>query len=147
MIWVAAALAAGASLLRWAATDSQAHAWSAGTLLALLAAAVQMTLAVVLAGGGAPDEREGHLLGARSASAARATYVVAAVVNAVIILAFLPTLLPGASTEAHGGHGGGTAAGIGILDALRLGLEVALVAVLLWLYRRSRREGPSPARS
>ena len=132
MIWVAAGLAAIASLLRWAVTDTQAHAWSADALGALAAASLHMMLAVLLVG--------------RPPGTERVVYLGGALVSAAILLAFLPGLVPGAaSAEPHGGHGGGSTAGIETLDALRLGIEVALIGVLGMLYLGSRREGPSPA--
>ena len=132
MSWVAAGLAASASLLRWAATDTQAHAWSADALVGLAAASLHMTLSVLLVG--------------RPPGTERLVYLGGALVSAAILLAFLPALAPGAAlAEPHGGHGGGSTAGIATLDALRLGIEVALIGVLGMLYLGSRRKAPSPA--
>jgi hypothetical protein len=140
LTWVAAALAAGASLLRWAATDTQAHAWSVDALIALAAAAAQMTLAVLLVGRPAPM-RDAASDRDSGVDVSRTVYLAGALINAAVVLAFVPALIPTAPTDPHGGHGG-MAVGPAAIDALRLGIEVALIGVLLWLYRARRRDTP-----
>ncbi len=139
LTWIAAGLAAGASLLRWLATDTQStHAWSLGTLVALVAAAAQMTLAVALVG---TSTQAGTATGRPTAAGTRtshAVYLIGALVSAAILLAFVPALFPGdAEGSAHGGHGGGAEA-VAPLDAVRLSIEVTVTGLLLAMYRATQ---------
>lgn len=128
LTWVAAALAAGASLSYWITTDTATHVWSGEAVLSLIAGAALAGLAMVLV--------------ARpwNASAAREIYLVGAVGTAAMVIAALLPLLSGvtsghAADVEHAAHvvAGGQAGAT--VDALRIVAEVALVGAMVWLHR------------
>jgi hypothetical protein len=133
---VAAALAAGASLLHWIGTDNtDTHSWSGDALVSLVAGAALMGLAIVL------------VARPRSVRTARAVYLVGAVGTAVVVMAVLLPLLSGATSghagnAAHSGHDAGGAEGIASADAIRAALELVLIGVLAWMYRMTGRAHP-----
>lgn len=132
--WVAAALAAAASLLHWIGTNTDTHAWSGDAVVALVAGAGLMALAMVLVARPWSD------------AAARTIYLVGAAATAVVVMAFLLPLLSGLTTghvdtSGHAGHDVGGGDWIATANVVRTTLEVALVGVLLWMHRRMGRPG------
>lgn len=133
--WLAAALAAGASLLHWVNTGSDTHDWSATAAFSLLAGVVLMGLAMLLV--------------ARpwSASATRTISLLGVAGTALVVVAFLLPVLSTA-TSGHASDAGhprhevadGAIAPVGII---RTAAEVALIGVMAWLYRTTARS-PDP---
>lgn len=130
--WLAAALAAGASLLHWITTSTATHDWSGDAVVSLVAGAALMALALLLA--------------ARpwSAETSRTICLIGAVGTAVALVFFLlPELSEATSGHArqavHDGHGmaGGDAAVSA--DVARMTLEAVLIGVLVWLLRLTGR--------
>ena len=67
-----------------------------------------MALAVVLVGTSAQTGTSTDEQTAAGARTPHAVYLIGALVNAAILLAFLPALIPGETPDsAHGGHDGG----------------------------------------
>jgi len=133
--WSAAALAACASLLHWIATDGATHTWSADAAVSLVAGAGLMGLGILLVA--APW----------SARSARAAYLISATWAVVVVLAVVLPLLSGwtsghAGDAGHAGHDVGGGEPLAIAGAIRTALEVALIGVLLWMYRMT---GPAEA--
>lgn len=138
---VAAALAAGASLLHWITTSTDTHSWSGEAVVALIAGAGLMALAMILAAG------------SLSARAARLVFLVGAVATAVVAVVFLLPFLSGLTSghvedAGHAGHAVGAGDEVAILDGVLIAVQVALIAVLLWMYRvtgRVRSDGAETA--
>jgi len=130
--WLAAGLAAGASLLRWLGTDTDTHSWSSDALVSLVAGAGLMALAVALVA---------WRWGARTA---RSAYLIGAAGTATVVMAFLiPLALGQPPSTGHEGHGVQDGDGIAMVEWIRTLAELSLVGVLLWLYRRSEGRGPA----
>lgn len=130
--WVAAALAAGASLLHWITTSTETHSWSGEAVASLIAGVGLMALAMVL------------VAGPLSGRTARAMFLVGAVATAVVVVTFLLPLLSGVTSghvdnPAHAGHDVAGGDEVAILDAALIAVQVALIGVLLWIYRRTGR--------
>lgn len=129
--WVAAALAAAASLLHWITTGTVTHSWSGDAVVSLVAGAALMALAITLAAGP---------WGPRTT---RTLYLVGAVGTAVVVMAVLLPVLSEVTSGHAGGAGhtghdvGGGDGGDGIVSAgvVRTAVELILVAVLVWMHR------------
>lgn len=126
--WVAAALSAGASLLHWITTSTDTHSWSGEAVVSLIAGAGLMALAMVLAAG------------SLSVRIVRAVFLIGAVATAAVVVAFLLPLLSGVTSghvddAGHAGHAVGAGDEVAILDAVLIAVQVALIGVLLWMYR------------
>jgi hypothetical protein len=126
--WVATALAAGASLLHWITTSTDTHSWSGEAVVSLIAGAGLMALAMVLAAG------------SLSVRIVRAVFLIGAVATAAVVVAFLLPLLSGVTSghvddAGHAGHAVGAGDEVAILDAVLIAVQVALIGVLLWMYR------------
>ena len=139
--WLAAGLAAIASLLHWITTSTDTHSWSGEAVVALIAGAGLMALAMILAAG------------SLSARAARLVFLVGAVATAVVAVVFLLPFLSGLTSghvedAGHAGHAVGAGDEVAILDGVLIAVQVALIAVLLWMYRvtgRVRSDGAETA--
>lgn len=128
LTWLAAALAAGASLSYWITTDTETHSWSGGAVLSLIAGAALMGLAMAL------------MSRPWSAPTARTIYLFAAVGTAVMVIAALLPLLSGATSghaaeAGHAVHDVGGGSDTSIVEVVRTAAEVALIGVLVWLHR------------
>lgn len=128
LTWLAAALAAGASLSYWITTDTETHSWSGGAVLSLIAGAALMGLAMVL------------LSRPWSAPTARTIYLFAAVGTTAMVIAALLPLFSGATSghaadAGHAGHDVGGGLETAIVEVARTAGQVALIGVLVWLHR------------
>ena len=133
--WVAAALAATASLLHWVTTSTDTHSWTGEAVVSLVAGAGLMLLALTLA--------------ARpwSIRTARTIYVAGAVGTAVVVVALLLPVLSEltsghTSGPGHAGHDIGGDAATVAATIVRATLEVMLVGLLAWMHRLSARGEP-----
>ncbi len=139
MAWLAAGLAASASLLHWAAGDNNTHQGSVAGVLLIGAASAQVLLAMLLVL--APWRGAG----ARRAGLERTVYVAGAALNTGIVLALALPLVLGSSADPHpSGHAMAQAEVIGPLKIVALAMEVILAGLLLWMVRLAGR--PAPAR-
>lgn len=125
---VAAAVAAGASLLNWVGTTTDTHSWSSDAVISLLGGAGLMALAIALAG------RPWSL------RTLRTLCLVGAVGTAVALMAYLlPVLSELTSGHAEQGeHAGHTLAGSDALitaEVVRTAMEVILIGLLAWMHR------------
>jgi len=134
MAWLAAGLAAGASLLHWAAGENNTHQASAAGVLLIAAASAQVLLAMLLVlapwrGAGAPR-----------AGLERTVYVAGAALNTAVFLALaLPLVLTPSADPHPSAHAMAQAEGIGPLTIVALATEVVLVGLLLWMVRLAGR--------
>lgn len=137
MAWLAAGLAAGASLLHWAAGENTTHQASVGSVLLIVAASAQVLLAMLLVL--APWRGAG----ARRAGLERPVYVAGAALNTAIILVLALPLVLAPSADSHpSAHAMAQAEGIGPLTIVALAMEVILVGLLLWMVRLAGRPAP-----
>lgn len=130
--WLAAALAAGASLLHWLTTSTDTHDWSGDAVVSLVAGGALMALALLLA--------------ARpwSAETTRTICLIGAAGTAVVLMFFLLPVLSEvtsghprqASHDAHGMAGDDAAVSA---DVVRMTLEALLIGALAWLHRLTGR--------
>lgn len=135
--WLAAGLAAGASLLHWAAGENNTHQGSVAGVLLIAAAAAQVLLAMLLVL--APWRGAG----ARRAALERTVYVAGAALNTAIVLALALPLVVAPSADPHpSAHAMAQAEGIGPLNIIALAVEVILVGLLLWMVRLAGRPAP-----
>lgn len=133
--WVAACLAATASLLHWITTSTDTHSWSGDAVVSLVAGAGLMLLALTLAA---------RPWGSRPA---RTISLAGAVGTAVVVIAFLLPVLSEltsghAGEPGHVGHDVGGGEAIVAAAVIRTTLEVMLVGLLAWMHRRTRGDEP-----
>ena len=134
MAWLAAGLAAGASLLHWAVGENTTHQASVGSVLLIVTASAQVLLAMLLVL--APWRGAG----ARRAGLERQVYVAGAALNTAIVLALALPLVMAPSADPHpSAHAMAQVAGIGPLKIVALAIEVILVGLLLWMVRLAGR--------
>jgi len=137
MTWLAAGLAAGASLLHWAAGEINTHQGSVAGVLLIVAAAAQVLLAMLLVL--APWSGAG----ARRAGLERTVYGAGAALNAAIVLAMaLPLVLATSANPHPSAHAMAQAEGLVPLNIVGLAVEVILVGLLLWMVRLAGRPAP-----
>lgn len=134
MVVLAAALAAGASLLHWAGIRTLAHELSAELVYAVGAATVLMVVAVTI---GAEPWRV--LRPERGLRQARGSFLVGLAVAAAAAGASVLGVLPSAGGGEHAGHAMTEVVGGDPRAWIRLLVELLLVAALGWLAIRSSR--------
>jgi hypothetical protein len=133
--WLAAALAATASLLHWVTTSTDTHSWTGEAVVSLVAGAGLMLLALTLA--------------ARiwSTGTARTIYLAGAVGTALVVIALLLPVLSEATSghtggPGHVGHDVGEDEVMVAAAVARTTVEVTLVGLLAWMHRVSGRDEP-----
>lgn len=137
MTWLAAVLAASASLLHWAAGENNTHQGSLAGVLLIVAAAAQVLLAMLLV------LAPWRSAGARGADLERTVYMVGAALNAALVVVVALPLVLAPSADPHpAGHAMAQAEVIGLLNVVALTMEVILVGLLLWMARLAGHRAP-----